>query len=174
MITIFIGKSAAGKDTFLRKEIIDGKKAVVSYTTRPMRNGEKDGYDYNFVSKDEFMELVDNNKIAEYRSYDTLVNGIKDTWYYGSPVLNPREDFAAVLDVKGTEGYLRLYGSDNLKIIFVTADDDVREERAMKRGSFDKTEWDRRAKDDAIKFSPEAIAKLEILYNKRILTINNN
>ena len=50
MIRIYIGKSAAGKDYFYRKDIKEnGFKPVVSYTTRPMRENEVNGRDYNFI-----------------------------------------------------------------------------------------------------------------------------
>ena len=120
------------------------------------------------------MSLVKQGMIAEYRSYKTLVDGVADIWYYGSPKLDPKEDYAAVLDVQGTRETIRLYGSENVEIIYICADDAVREARAMKRGSFDKTEWDRRMADDAVKFSESAIKDLESLYGKPIVVIDNN
>lgn len=50
MITLYIGKSAVGKDTLLKKQIEDGVSPIISFTTRPMREGEVNGVDYNFVS----------------------------------------------------------------------------------------------------------------------------
>lgn len=48
---IFMGKSAAGKDTLFQKILEEdlALKQVVPYTTRPVRQGEKDGVAYHFV-----------------------------------------------------------------------------------------------------------------------------
>ena len=52
-IVYLIGKSSVGKDTIYKilKEKIDVKPYVL-YTTRPIRTGEKDGIDYNFLSNE--------------------------------------------------------------------------------------------------------------------------
>ena len=41
-------------------------KISVSYTTRPPRSNEVNGVDYHFVKKDEFEELIKENKLYEY------------------------------------------------------------------------------------------------------------
>lgn len=176
MIDIIIGKSASGKDTFLKKLVACGERPVVSYTTRPMREGEQDGVDYYFVTPEGLHDLVSCNRLAEVRSYNTLVQGKPDIWYYASPLLTDIEDvgYVVVLDIQGAKEWLRIYGSRSITIWYMMADDEVREERAKNRGSFDQTEWDRRKADDDIKFSREAIAELEELYGKKLLYIDNN
>ena len=83
MITILIGKSATGKDTILR-ELRDeyGYEPIISTTSRPMRENEKDHVDYVFVSSEIFRYMIQIGCFIEYRSYNTLVNGKPDTWYY--------------------------------------------------------------------------------------------
>ena len=53
MLLILAGKSASGKDTLLN-ELIKNQNfnPLVSTTTRPMREGENEGKEYFFVSKD--------------------------------------------------------------------------------------------------------------------------
>lgn len=153
MIYVLAGKSAAGKDSFFnylleRKDL----KPIVSYTSRPMREGETEGKDYNFRSKERMLEKISKKELLEYRSYETSVNGIHDTWYYGSPKVNPKEDWIVVLDMEGLKSYREAYGPENITAIYLACPEDIREERARRRGSFDKTEWDRRAADDSIKF----------------------
>ena len=56
--------SGAGKTTLV-KSLIKGNeniKCSTSYTTRFPRINEKEGEDYFFVSKEEFMQLKNNNK----------------------------------------------------------------------------------------------------------------
>ena len=60
-IFFVLGKSCSGKDTIFRylknnKEL--NLKTIVGYTTRPMREGEQEGVEYHFVSRE---------KLAEYR-----------------------------------------------------------------------------------------------------------
>lgn len=176
MIHILIGKSASGKDTMLHRYIAKGMSPVISYTTRPIRAGEQDGVDYHFVSKTQFEALEKAGAFTETRAYDTLVAGKPDTWYYGSPYLDNADsaDYVVILDVKGAKQWIKCYGSDLISIEYIMAEDDVREQRAMNRGSFDQTEWERRLKDDRIKFSREAIRELERVYGKKLLYIHNN
>ena len=174
MIKIYIGKSASGKDTLSRKDIEDGFKPVISYTTRPMRDGETDGVEYYFVTKEKFAELISSDLLTEYRSYNTKVNGVDDVWYYGTPKLKDCDitDYVVILDIKGAEEFIRTYGS-SCYITYVYVDDEERKRRAMKRGSFDETEWNRRAADDNIVFAKDEILKLAHLLAKPITVLYN-
>ena len=54
-IFYIMGKSASGKDT-IYKELIEKMPkfhSIVPYTTRPMREGEKDGVEYFFTDREE-------------------------------------------------------------------------------------------------------------------------
>ncbi len=169
MIRIYFGKSASGKDTFLKKSVKCGMKPIVSYTTRPKRVGEVEGVDYHFVTAEEFSKL----NLLEQRSYNVKVNGKDDTWYYGSPQVDPTKDHVAVVDIKGLKLYIDTYGAENIEPIYVYTDDKVREDRAKLRGSFDQTEWNRRAVDDDKVFSPDKLLELCEYYGKPIRYINN-
>jgi guanylate kinase len=57
--------------------------ATVSCTTRPIRNWEKDGVDYHFVSNEKFEMLIRDNEFMEYvecygNKYGTLKNSVID------------------------------------------------------------------------------------------------
>lgn len=66
---IIVGPSASGKN-YLRKKFMErGYTHDVSYTTRPIRKGEIDGDDYNFLSHKEFMEKADRNGFYEWVEY---------------------------------------------------------------------------------------------------------
>lgn len=90
-IFYIMGKSGSGKDTIFKylvdvlcneydseNEGVCSIRPIIMNTTRPMRNGEKDGFTYNFVTEDMMMEDKVNEKILESREYNT-VNG---KWYY--------------------------------------------------------------------------------------------
>lgn len=157
-ITILVGQSASGKDAILRKLVDDyGYLPIISVTSRPIRVNEKDGVDYLFESKETFLKLIKNNRLIEYRTYNTLVNGVRDVWYYGliKHILNDNNKYVVILDIKGTKDFISYYGKDKCEVIYVDCPSEVRKERAMKRGSFDLTEWERRSKCDEVDFSED-------------------
>ena len=168
MNIILCGKSGSGKDRIIGEIVRRGEyKPIISYTTRPMREGEINGKEYNFISKEEFLKFLKEDSLIEYRKYNTLVNGNPDVWYYG--VMKKPEylfEFGdlfkniVILDLEGAENFIKYSGKENCKVIYIDCDDKIREERAKARGSFDQTEWNRRLKDDTIKFSEENLNKI--------------
>ena len=173
MVTLFIGKSGSGKDTMLNKMVAEGVTPIISYTTRPMREGEVQDKDYHFVSLNDFNKLVDEDKLSEYRGYNTLVNGEPDTWYYGTPRLSLEKDYVGVVTISGVEAFIKLYGAENINVVYMQVSDKTRERRAMLRGSFDKTEWDRRVEADKKDFSEGRLHNLEKMLGKPIRIMNN-
>lgn len=160
MISIICGKSASGKDTLLKKMVEKYDLIpLITMTTRPMRDGEHDGVDYDFVSRDMFQYLIDHNQMLEYRSYNTKFNGVDDIWYYGNvkKELNPCYDYVIVLDLVGAKAFVDYYGKDECIVTYLNVSDDVREQRARQRGSFDITEWNRRLKADEEDFSIDKV-----------------
>ena len=175
MLTIYLGKSAAGKDTYMKKSIAAGLKPVVTYTTRPMRSGEKDGEDYHFIDDNTFIDMINRNEFAEYRYYDTSVGGNLARWYYGSTPLDIKnEDYVIILDIKGAMDYIRMYGGKNIRVVYVSVEDEIRKERAKIRGSFDESEWERRCEDDNNKFTLEALTGLSKALGHEITVLYNN
>ena len=98
-IFYIMGKSASGKDT-IYKELMEKMPkfhSIVPYTTRPMREGEKDGVEYFFVDQERFDEMMDEEKIIEFRSYNTKCgiwtyftadDGQIELWQYDYLVIN--------------------------------------------------------------------------------------
>ncbi|MFC3419748.1 guanylate kinase [Salinicoccus hispanicus] len=81
LLIVLSGPSGVGKGT-VRKAIFDHPdtdfKYSISMTTREKREGEVDGVDYFFKSKEEFEALIEQDKFIEYAQY--VGN------YYGTPV----------------------------------------------------------------------------------------
>lgn len=66
IILMLIGPSGCGKSTLEKGLTADQNiKKVVSVTTRPPRDGEVDGVDYNFVSDQYFQALSFQNKLVQ-------------------------------------------------------------------------------------------------------------
>ena len=79
ILAVVSGFSGAGKGT-LMKELLkryDNYALSVSATTRQPREGEKDGEDYFFVSREYFQQMIEDGRLVEYAQY---VNH-----YYGTP-----------------------------------------------------------------------------------------
>ena len=77
--------SGAGKTTIARR-LRDRRLDVVfsvSATTRPPREGERDGVDYHFVAEDEFRRMIDAGELIEWAQ----VHGA----FYGTPLSNVRQ-----------------------------------------------------------------------------------
>ena len=72
MLVVFSGPSGCGKDTVLEKIKQNGYvfDKTVSATTRAMRDGETDGVDYYFISKEDFEEKIKNDEFVEYTQYN--------------------------------------------------------------------------------------------------------
>lgn len=79
ILIVVSGFSGAGKGT-LMKELLkryDNYALSISATTRAPREGETDGKEYFFVTKEQFEKMRDERKLIEYAQY---VNN-----YYGTP-----------------------------------------------------------------------------------------
>ena len=73
---ILVGPAASGKD-FLKKKFGEkGFELDVSYTTRPIREGEKEGVDYYYYSEEDFVK-----KIQSGGFYETAKHGL---YMYGT------------------------------------------------------------------------------------------
>lgn len=171
MFLILCGKSGSGKDAILKELCKSMRYApIISVTSRPIREGETNGVEYEFVSKELFESFIKAKKLIEYRSYKTMVGGVEDTWYYG--VLKGRpawnRDYVVILDLKGAGDFMAYYGKDHCLCVYVDVDDQIRTERAKNRGSFDETEWSRRMESDSKDFSEEQVKTVTDI------TIDNN
>ena len=79
-IYYLMGKSSTGKDTIykeLRKRMPQLKNVTI-YTTRPRREGEKEGEEYFFTDETELEKFKTEGRLIEERAYNT-VYGI---WHY--------------------------------------------------------------------------------------------
>ena len=96
---VLAGPSGAGKDSVIR-EILNKRNNIllnVSYTSRKKRQEETNGLDYNFVTRQEFEEMIAKDEFIEYVDYDGE--------YYGTRKLSNEElesnDIIFRKDVRG-------------------------------------------------------------------------
>ena len=158
MIKVLMSPSSAGKDYIQSLMIKDyGFNPIISTTSRPMRQGEVEGREYYFVDKSTFLDMIRLGELIEYRTYNTLVDNIPDTWYYGlsKQQFDKNKNYVVILDVQGCRDFINYVGEDNVEVYYIYCNDMIRTERAKARGSFNQVEWDRRLEDDARVFSKD-------------------
>ena len=70
-LVVISGFSGAGKGTVLSQELARRPDLYfsVSFTTRPPREGEKDGVNYHFVTRQAFQERIERGEFLEYAEY---------------------------------------------------------------------------------------------------------
>jgi len=135
-IFVLLGKSSSGKDAIFRNLMSDdslGLKKVVIYTTRPMREGEKDGVQYFFSDKKGYEELLKSRKIIEERKYDTVYG----EWIYftvddGQIDLSDG-NYLIIGTIDSLMSISEYYGSESVIPILINTDDGIRLQRALKR-----------------------------------------
>ncbi|MGL5255300.1 MAG: guanylate kinase [Brevinema sp.] len=125
-----VGKTTLYKNCLKRHQDIFGFS--VSATTRPIRCGEVHGVDYYFISKDEFDNLVAENKFLEWENnygnyYGTLQSEIDRIWKSGCHCFLD-------LDVKGALNIKNLFPNDSVLIFIEPPSLDALSQRICARG----------------------------------------
>ncbi|HAQ08234.1 MAG TPA: guanylate kinase [Bacillus bacterium] len=94
LLIVLSGPSGVGKGT-VRKELFSQPDTAFEYsvsaTTRLPREGERNGVDYFFKSREEFEEMIEQDRLLEYAEF--VGN------YYGTPVDYVRQTLDAGKDV---------------------------------------------------------------------------
>lgn len=161
MAIIILGKTASGKSRIVDELAKQGYKKIVTTTTRPARKGEIDGVDYNFISEEEFKELINTRYFAEWKKYDT----VDGTWYYGSPLDEiSRSDNKSIV-ILTPDGYRDIKDElDEHISIYIYANNKTIRNRLSKRGD-KKEEADRRILHDNKDFKGAEELADRIFYN---------
>ncbi len=168
-IFVFMGPSCAGKDTIF-KEIVKNLDLIpiIPYTTRPMRDGEVNGKEYNFITNPEMQQMINRGEMVEKRKYDTN-QGI---WIYATSIVgvdfNGTDDYAVINTLAGYREmvFKNKSNSHNIIPIYINTTDEIRIDRAVrrekKREHPDYAEMCRRFYADSKDYSEENINKAEI------------
>lgn len=138
MICIY-GRGCSGKDS-IATEIVKEHNIPrsVTYTTRPMRNGEKDGKDYFYITNEEFDKKIEDGFFAETTEFNTCF-GI---WKYGSSKDSYKTDSVIILNIDGVRKVKNM-NIPNAVFVYVDSDDYLIKERFITRGD-DPKEAERR------------------------------
>lgn len=93
VLVVISGFSGAGKGTLMKQLVsrYDQYALSISATTRQPREGEVDGREYFFRTKEEFEEMIAQDALVEYAQYVEH--------YYGTPKKYVEENLEAGKDV---------------------------------------------------------------------------
>ena len=130
-----MGKSSSGKDTIYKrlKEMYPRLRTVVPYTTRPVREGEKNGEEYYFVDGARFHAMEKDGRVLESRSYDTKCG----VWTYftadDGQIDLKTSDYLMIGTLVSYRALRERFGKDALIPVYVEVEDGVRLTRALER-----------------------------------------
>jgi guanylate kinase len=147
LLFIVSAPSGTGKTTLVERlvKITPNLRMSRSYTSRAAREGERDGVDYNFITRAEFERMARENEFLEWA--DIYGN------YYGTAaadteqLLTGGEDVVLVIDVQGAR-QVRSRGLENIGVFVLPPSADALEQRLRGR-SKDTEEQIRRRLDVA-------------------------
>ena len=160
---VLAGASASGK-TEVAKELAKkyGITKVITTTTRKMRNGEVNGRDYFFVTKEEFERMLQDGRFVEHTFYnDNLYGSTKDQ-------IAPNK--CVVIDPAGLRAYIAL-NDPTIITFFLDTDEDVRYQRMILRK--DEVELaKKRIINDRIAFNEANLSKVDYVVESDKLAID--
>ncbi|MBQ9293014.1 MAG: guanylate kinase [Campylobacter sp.] len=165
-ILLISGPSGSGKSTLINRLMKEEKDIYfsISCTTREIRQGEKDGVDYYFLSVDEFKKGIENGEFLEW----ALVHEN----YYGTslkPVLKAFEENKVVIfdiDVQGFD-IARSKFKDEITSVFITTKSSTElRTRLEKRGTNTQEDIERRLNN--------AADEMKHIKDYEFLVINDN
>ena len=130
-----MGKSSSGKDTIYKKmlERHPWFRTIVPYTTRPIREGERDGVEYFFVDEERLREMQESEQVIEVRSYNTKC-GI---WTYftadDGQIDLDAHDYLVIGTLVSYRALREYFGEEKLIPVYIEVDDGLRLARAVER-----------------------------------------
>lgn len=130
-----MGKSSSGKDTIYKMLLKEHPRfrTVVPYTTRPIREGERDGVEYFFVDAERLHEMQEEEKIIEIRSYNTKC-GI---WTYftadDGQIDLDKYDYLMIGTLVSYRALREYFGEEKLVPVYIEVEDGLRLSRAIER-----------------------------------------
>ena len=133
LLVVISGPAGTGKGTVVTELQKSGNVCVsVSATTRSPRAGEVDGRQYHFLTREAFLQMIEENGFLEYAEY--VGN------FYGSPKKQAEEwmqegkDFILDIEVQCCQQFKKNYPSC-ISIFILPPSEEVLEQRLRGRGT---------------------------------------
>lgn len=149
---VLSGASASGKTEAAKMLMAKyGILKAITTTTRPMRSKEVNGRDYFFVSKEEFEQMIKDDRFVEHTLYNDN--------YYGSTKDQIANDRVVVIDLAGLKSYSAL-NDKRIVTFYLSTCEDIRFKRMLERGDSE-ADARRRIENDRRLFAENVIPKVD-------------
>jgi guanylate kinase len=143
LLFIVSAPSGTGKTTLVERlvQVLPNLRMSRSYTSRAAREGERNGVDYNFVSRDEFERRIAHDEFLEWADvfgnyYGTCAQDV-ESW------LADGQDVVLVIDVQGAQ-QVKVRKVDHTSIFVMPPSFDVLEMRLRGRSKDSEEQMQRR------------------------------
>lgn len=114
---VLIGKTCSGKSTVMAELVKLGMKAVPEWTSRPMREGEVDGKDHKFTTREDFEQKAKEGFFGIISSFYVK----DDIWHYGQAVSDLMDKDAVIITnphtLEGLKGRIK-----DAVVFYITSD----------------------------------------------------
>ncbi len=169
---IISGCSGVGKGTLLKLflEKNPSVKLSISATTRKPRQGEKDGVNYFFTSKEEFKKSVENDEFLEWAEFSGNYYGTKKSFV--ERTLSKGNDLILEIEVKGAN-QVKLKMPDAKTIFIMPPSIQVLEERLRGRNTEDEETIKKRLKEVSREIEAGKSFDYRIVNDKLESALNN-
>jgi guanylate kinase len=156
---VLVGASASGK-TELAKILYQtfGYKKCVTTTTRPARQGERDGVDYHFLTEAVFKSRMSENAFYEVTEYSNR--------FYGIQKKDVIENGVVIVDPNGANALVDQ--ADDVYVVFVEASEELRAARMVSRGDA-LEQVEKRITGDRLVFQLKNFHRIDLhIYNEQV------
>jgi guanylate kinase len=132
LLFIVSAPSGTGKTTLAERlvQLVPDLQMSRSYTSRHARSGERDGVDYNFISRERFQEMVDAGAFLEWA--DVFGNFYGTARADAEALMAGGKDVVLVIDVQGAR-QVRRRETDSVGIFVLPPSTEILESRLRGR-----------------------------------------
>lgn len=186
VFTILSGPSGVGKNT-IADILIDNGYGIysVSVTTREIREGEKEGRDYFFVSKEVFDKNIEEGNFLEYAQYGDNYYGTLKSYVFDN--IDNGTNVIAVVDIQGGVNIEKIFPEAVLIFIMPPSFEELEkrlrgrntdsEEAILKRLDIAKKEMDFSSHYDYVVINntvDETVKEIIDIIDNEVIKINEN
>ena len=163
-----MGKSASGKDTIYKRirEELPELKIVVPYTTRPIREGERNGVEYHFTTEEDLKRRMAAGQVIEMRTYQTVFGPWSYATVQDGQIALEKNSYLLIGTLESYQNTRAYFGADAMVPLYIEVEDGERLSRAIARERQQKKpnfqEVCRRFLADAADFSEEKLEEAGI------------